>query len=478
MIELRPYQVDMIDRVRAELAHNQSVLLQSATGSGKTALAVHMMATAAQRGKRACFIVHQNELLSQTSGALWRQKLEHGMIASGKRRSPLSVQVASVQTLINRVDQYAPFDLLIIDEAHRAAAATYKKVIAAYPNAKVVGLTATPQRTDGKGLGDIFQSLVCGPTIREFIDAGYLCDYDLFAPTIEIDTSKIHTVGGDYNKAELQAVVDKPSITGDAVQHYASLAAGRRCVVMCVTVDHAVHVAEQYRGAGISAGVIHGGQTDKERNNLIDGLRDGRYHVLTNCQLLVEGVDVPSIEVVQWLRPTKSLIIWKQGNGRGFRPKPNGGKLLILDHVGNWSRHGLPDDDPEWTLEGKPKGKRKQEEEPDIGIQTCGQCRKVFCSGVRVCPHCGAQVELKERKIEIKDGILEKIERDFVAKAKRQEQGAARSIDDLVGIGLRRGMKHPAGWAANVFAARQGRKPTRDEMKRASDVAKLMRGAV
>ena len=459
-MDLRPYQQDMIDRTREALRHHSRLCLVAPTGAGKTALTVHMMQKAAQRGNRALFIVHQNELLMQTSKALWLQKLEHGIIASGKSRSGFSVQVASVLTLKNRLKEYDPWDLIIIDEAHRSAAETYKVVLGAYPSARVIGLTATPQRTDGKGLSDLFQTIVEGPTITQLIEAGYLCDYELFAPPIDVDISEVKTVAGDYNKGQLEAAVDRPTITGDAVQHYMDMAHGKRCVVMCVTIKHAQHVAAQYQAFGISAASIEGTMSTKEREDTLEKFRNGEILVLTNVQLLVEGVDIPGIEVLQWLRPTQSLIVWMQGNGRGFRPSEGKDKLIILDHVNNWSRHGMPDTQREWSLDGRPKQKRGERDSQDLGIQSCGHCLHVFRSGVPVCPKCGKEVELKERKIEQVDGLLEKIERQNEIKHKKIEQGTARSLEDLVALGIRRKLNNAAGWAVNVYSKRQKRAAT------------------
>jgi len=172
------------------------------------------MQTAAVLGKTSVFCVHQNELLTQTSRALWTQKLEHGQIASGRTRSYLPAQVASVQTWVRRMDQYSEPDLIIIDECHRSAASTYQKILEQYPNARVIGLTATPQRTDGKGLDGTYTELVQGPTIRQLIDAGYLCDYEIFAPPSSLDLSEVKTKMGDYDKKQLEHEVDKPQLPG------------------------------------------------------------------------------------------------------------------------------------------------------------------------------------------------------------------------------------------------------------------------
>lgn len=465
-MQLRPYQEDLIERTRTAMTKHRNVLMQAPTGAGKTALTVHMMATAASRGKTSMFIVHQTELLQQTSEALWNQKLSHGMIAPGKRKSKLPAQVASVQTLVRRLENYAAPDLIIIDECHRAAASTYQKVIAAYPRARVIGLTATPRRTDGKGLDDLFDVIVEGPTIRELIDAGFLADYELIAPPIDgLDVSDVKTKMGDYDKKELAEAVDKPTITGDAVNAYKRHTPGQRCVVMCVNIDHAYHVAEQYKASGVPAAVIEGKMTGAERQRIMRDFKSGEIRVVCNVQLLVEGVDLPSIQVVQWLRPTQSMIIWMQGNGRGLRPAPGKLGLTIIDHVQNWTRHGLPDDDREWSLKAREKGKRKtkEDEEAELAIQQCMNCYHVFKTGPDRCPSCGEALPRKARpEIEVIDGELEKIDVAQIRKERKKEQGQARTMRELIELGIRRGMKKPAEWSAITLAARQGKKPTPD----------------
>lgn len=474
-MRLRKYQEDLIDRTRDALRRNQCVLMQAPTGAGKTAITVYMMGRAAKSGKRSMFIVHQNELLSQTSKALWQQKLEHGMISSGKRISKLCAQVASVQTLVRRTEFYEEPDLIIIDECHRSAAATYQRVLEAYPNAKVIGLTATPQRTDGKGLKDTYSEIVEGPSIRQLIDAGYLADYEIFAPPSQIDVSAIKTKMGDYDKKQLEAEMDKPTITGDAVATYRKHAQGKRCVVMCVSIRHAEHVMESYRAAGVTAEMIEGSMTNREREQCLDRFRRGQTLVICNVQLLIEGVDIPSIEVVQWLRPTQSLIIWLQGNGRGLRPSDGKEKLIVLDQVGNWDKHGLPDEDREWSLEGR-KGRKKKDEEADVSVQQCKHCFHVFRPGVDKCPACGKPVEVRKKaEIQVVDGELEKIDVEAERKARKREQGAARTLRDLVALGVRRQLKKPAEWAAITQAARERRKPTPAEFSKAREFMREVR---
>ena len=473
-MKLRPYQEDLIDKTRQALRRNKRVLMQAPTGAGKTAITVYMMSRAADAGKTSVMAVHQNELLTQTSKALWAGKLEHGMIASGRTRSYLAAQVASVQTWVRRMGQYSEPDLIIIDECHRSAASTYQKILEEYPNAMVIGLTATPSRTDGKGLDGTYQELVQGPTIRQLIDAGYLCDYEIFAPPSPLDLSEVKTKMGDYDKKQLEHEVDKPTITGDAVDTYKKHANGKRAAVMCVSIRHAEHVMESYNAAGVPAEMLEGKMTNKEREAVITRFLSGDTLVVTAVQLLIEGLDVPSIEVVQWLRPTQSLIVFMQGNGRGFRVADGKGKLIILDQVGNWKRHGLPDDDREWTLEGRKKGKkRKADEEADVSIQQCKHCFHIFRPGVAVCPSCGKPVEVRQKaEIEVVDGELERIDVTALRKQAKQEQGAARNLVDLVKLGQRRGMKNAAIWAAHVHASRAGRKATAEDFANAKRVGR------
>lgn len=461
-ITLRPYQEQMIADVRAAMREHRNILLQAPTGAGKTAITVFMMSRAAAVGRRAYFLVHQNELLSQTSRALWRQKLEHGMIAAGRAGTPLPAQVASIQTLIRRIDRYPEPDLIIIDEAHRAAAKTYRDIIAAWPNARVIGLTATPQRTDGKPLDVSFDHIVHGPSICDLIEQGYLCRYELFAPPSAIDLTGVKTQMGDYARDDLAAAMDKPTITGDAVAHYMTHARGKRCVVMCVTIEHAEHVAAQYRGAGVAAEVIAGHMTDVHRTDVLERLERGTLHVIASVQLLVEGVDIPGIEVVQWLRPTKSLVIWMQGNGRGLRPAPGKSHLTILDHVGNSLIHGLPDEDREWSLAGRDKRPRASSEQ-DVKICQCKKCWIVFRPGPTQCPSCGEPVAAPSRQIEQVDGALVKIDTTAIERIRKQariEQGRSKTLDELIHLGIRKQMKNPWAWAANIVCARAGRKPS------------------
>lgn len=476
-MQLRDYQLRAIDDTREALRRHDSVLLTSPTGSGKTALTVSMMGTAAKRGRSSMFLVHRQELLDQTSRSLWEQKLEHGMIASGRAMSRLPIQVASVQTLVRRLDKVAPPDLVVIDEAHRAAASTYQRIVAELrarnPKLKVVGLTASPQRTDGKGLHNLFDELVYGPDVRWLIDNGYLADYKLLAPPSQADVANVKTRAGDYAKDELEAAVDKPAIIGDAVDHYRKFARGKRCAVFCVSRKHSRHVCEQYLAAGIPAEHVDGDTPGAERKAIVARFVAGETMVLCSVELFVEGFDCPGIEVVQLLRPTQSVVVYLQAIGRALRPAPGKRHALILDHVNNWERHGLPDDEREWSLQGRPKGKRKaSDDEPALSTVQCpAPCFAIFRRELGACPQCGRPADAGgRRELEVVDGELEAVDVKNLRKERKREQGRARTLEDLVALGLRRGLKKPAEWAAITLCARRGEKPTGADFKQARDV--------
>jgi superfamily II DNA or RNA helicase len=367
-------------------------------------------------------------------------------------KSKLAAQVASVQTLVRRQDQYVEPALVIIDEAHRAMASTYLQILEKWPNARVIGLTATPERTDGKGLDSIFETIVLGPQIRTLIDDGYLCDYELMAPPSTVNLDGVHSRGGDFDAEETEAIVDRPAITGDAVQHYLKHAAGKRCVVMAITIKHGQHVVDEYRLAGVTAELICGDTPD--RDAMLKRFAAGHTHVLVNVQLMIEGVDIPAIEVIQWLRPTKSLIVWMQGNGRGLRPALGKDFLLILDHVGNWNRpgFGMPDTPRVWTLKGR-KERAKREPVEAFDVRQCPACYNVYRATLTQCPRCNTEGKKTPREIEVIAGELQRV----VATERKREVGRAHTLDELIQVGMRRGMKSPAEWAAHKLAGRQGR---------------------
>jgi len=459
-ITLRPYQNALIERARANfITGKQSQLLVLPTGGGKTVCFSYMAARAVEKGLRVWILAHRVELLDQISRTLTSFGVPHGMVAPGymgDRRRP--VQVASVFTLARRLDRYEAPDLIIVDEAHHAiSASTWGRVITAFPKAKLLGVTGTPIRLSGEGLGDLFQTMVQGPSPRELIELGALSPYRLFAPT-GVDLTGVHSRMGDFVRGELLAAVDKPSITGDAVKHYQKLAPGRRAVAFCISVEHAVHVSESFRAAGISAQAIDGGMDRTLRASVLSEFSAGRIQVLASCDLISEGFDVPAIEAAILLRPTQSVGLYLQQVGRALRTFPGKTEAIILDHAGNVSRHGLPDEERVWSLDGSAKKKGAQKSE--VPVKTCGSCFATVASAATHCA-CGFEFPVVKREVEHVEGELQEVDLATAVRMRRAEQGRAQSEQDLVAIGRQRGMKRPELWARHVIRARMAKQGAR-----------------
>jgi superfamily II DNA or RNA helicase len=317
MIELRPYQQALISDIRERFkGFDRTVLVQLATGGGKTVTSAYMVKTAAERGRRCWWVVHRREIILQASRTFWSMEIPHSLVMGGSISDrEAMVQVGSVQTLARRLGKLPPPDLIIFDECHHMGASQYQAIFDAYPRAQVVGLTATPWRLDGRGLGTWFEGMVQGPSVADLMERGALCDYQLYAPS-SADVSAVATQGGDFKRDELAKVMDKPSIVGDAVAHYRKLANGKRAIAFAVSVEHSKHVAEQFRSAGIPAAHVDGSMDTGARDAIVSDFAAGTIQVLTNADLFGEGFDVPAVEAVILLRPTQSLSLHLQQIGR------------------------------------------------------------------------------------------------------------------------------------------------------------------
>ena len=476
---LRPYQHTLLNETRAALSRNRRVLMVAPTGAGKTVLALQMIAGAVDRGRRVLFLCHRRELVRQSSRAFWQAGVPHGQIMAGVGRSPLPAQVGVINTVANRLHTLPQPDLIIIDEAHRSTSPMYAALMAHWPDAHVVGLTATPERTDGRGLATAgYTEIVSGPSVRWLIDAGFLSDYRIVAPASSLSMDGVHTRAGDYAQDELETAVDRPTITGEAVAAYQQFATGKRCMVFCVSIKHSQHVCEQYNSAGITAEHVDGTHSDTEREAALARFRAGTTLVLCTVQLAIEGLDVPAIEAVQFLRPTKSIIVYLQAIGRGLRAEPGKTHCIILDQVANWTRHGLPDDERQWSIDGRKTAGKRKNEQPELSVRQCpAPCYAVFRAELTSCPQCGAAVVATRTLPQTVDGTLAEIDIAAARAQDRRAQGSARGLPDLVALGVRRGIRNPAGWAANVYAAREGRKPNRIDYKNAADALEKIRNS-
>ncbi|WP_075798612.1 DEAD/DEAH box helicase [Roseomonas gilardii] len=408
---LRGYQSEMVGNIQVEFRNDiRRVLAVLATGGGKTRIFAYTTAATAARGKRVLILAHRKELIRQASEKLREAGVpQHGIVSPDFPMTNDPVQVASVQTLARRLGQpgLEHFDLIIADEAHHAVAGQWKTILEAYPKAFVLGVTATPERGDGKGLGveagGIFERMVTGPSIGWLIEQGYLCPSVVYAPQQGgPDLSGVRTMGGDFEAAALAEAMDRPSITGDAVEHYRRLASGRPAVAFCASVYHAEKVAEAFRAAGFRARAASGKTPAEERDAAINGLATGAVEVLCSCDLISEGLDVPAVACVILLRPTQSVGLFMQQIGRGMRPAPGKNHLIILDHAGNTLRHGMPDEAREWSLAGRKKKKGKP---PTFAIKQCPHCFAMHRPAPK-CPECGHIYETQVREVEEVAGEL------------------------------------------------------------------------
>ena len=378
-VKLRDYQDDLVQRIRAEFgAKKRRVLAVSPTGSGKTVTFAFMVSSAASKGNSVTIVAHRQEIVDQISRALDSFGVRHGLIMPGRTHTDDPIQVAMIQTVVRRLDRVPVPSLLVVDEAHHAISKTYLEILARWETARVLGVTATPERLDGRGLGDVFDAMVIGPAVRTLIGARHLAGFDYFAPPPVADISGVHTAMGDFKVNELAEAMDKATITGDAVDHYRDHLNGRPALAFCVTVAHAEHVAETFRAAGYRAASVDGRMDKATRRDRIAALADGRLNVLTSCDVVSEGTDIPVCAGAILLRPTRSLSMFLQQVGRALRPKSDGSRAVILDHVGNVERFGMPDDPRAWSLDGRAK------REGAAGIRQCKKCYQIFPAGQAV----------------------------------------------------------------------------------------------
>lgn len=463
MFELRDYQREGLDDIRRKLwAGVRSVLWQMPTGAGKTASTAYMLKSAAEKGNRAWFVVHRRELILQSHRAFKAIGVQHGIIAAGfdlAMRRP--VQICSVGTLARRLDRVAAPHLIVWDEAHHMAAGTWQSIFRQFPNAAHVGLSATPERLDGQGLEPFFRSMVPGPSVRELITQGFLVPYRLFAPAMGPDLSGVHTRMGDFVKSEVAQVMSKPKVVGDAVEHYRRVAMGRRAVVFAVSIEASHRIVQAFRDAGIPAEHVDGETSSDERDAAISRFSRGETRVLSNVELFGEGFDLPAIEAVILLRPTQSLAMYLQQVGRGLRTAPGKSDCIILDHAGNSARHGLPDDDREWTLAGREAKKRGEGDDKDASpIRQCPKCYAISPAAMLKCRECGEPFPVQARKIEEVAGELQEVSIEELRRVAKKEQAMSQTLDALIELGRMRGYKAPERWAQHVWAARSARRAT------------------
>lgn len=393
MPELRDYQSDLVSRVsKSWRTGHKAPCIVLPCGGGKSAIVAEMAKRTTMRGKRVLFLVHRKELCEQIDRTFrwW---------GADMRRC----KIMMVQTACRRLEKLLHPDLIITDENHHSRAASYKKIYDYYPATCRVGVTATPIRLDGSGLSDVNDELIVGVSAKWLIEHHFLAPYDYYAPEVA-DLSTVKVKRGEFDARAAEKIMLASKVYGDVISYYRKFANGQQAVCYCTTVKHSQAMAAQFCAAGIDAAHIDGQMKKAERAKIVEQFRHGAIDILCNVDLISEGFDVPDCGCVIMLRPTQSLTLFIQQAMRCMRYR-KGKRAVILDHVGNYARHGMPDDDREWTLEGKPKrkGMRQETAEEEDKFYTCKECFAVFPlvkngEPVDACPHCGTEVEHRERK--------------------------------------------------------------------------------
>jgi superfamily II DNA or RNA helicase len=466
MIELRPYQIDVIaeyDRARA--SGLQRIILVAPTGGGKTVIGAAIIKTAVQNFKDVLLLAHRREIIAQTSGKLNACGIAHGIIQAGTVPRPLErVQIASVQTLHRRAIYSGKMelpraDLLVIDECHHCPAQSYRKIIDAYPNAILLGMTATPCRGDGRGLGGIFQTIVECPQVAELITQGYLVKTRVYAPT-QPDLRGVHTVAGDYVEGELAERMDRPTLIGDIVTHWHKYSERRKTVCFAVNVAHSIHLRDEFLKSGVRAEHIDGATPKPERDATLARLASGEIELVTNCLVLTEGWDLPEIGCGILARPTRKMGLYRQMLGRVLRPAPDKADAIVLDHSGAVFKHGFAEDFVEWTLQPDRRATSKAHEARcQDGAQSrlieCTQCTAIRITG-EACPNCGFLPQRKPHNVDVDiDRELGEVGRDRRVGINHYDRDEWHAM--LAYIADERGYK--PGWIAHKYKEKFGTFP-------------------
>lgn len=380
--QLYDYQLDLVDKARNLFLKHQGVLIQSPPGSGKSVMIAEIVKKAAQKGNNILFIVHRRELINQIKNTL----TQHGVDLN-------YVDILSEKRAKNILDQLEEPQIILTDETHHSRAKTYLDIYNYFPNAKRLGFTATPWRSNRKGFTDIYDEMVEGPSVKWLIDNNKLADYH-YKSVVLADESKLkRSSTGDYTKKSMDEAIPK-AIYGDIVSNYIKHANGQKTILYAHSVESSKTIAEQFKANGINAAHADAQTKTLEREKIMEDFKEGKIKVLCNVDLISEGFDVPDCTCVILARPTESLVLFMQQAMRSMRYQPNK-VATIIDHVGNYSRHGLPDTPHNWRkyFKGFKKRRKKTDDDDELGLKNCPICYTVYHNSCKECPQCGHENE-------------------------------------------------------------------------------------
>ena len=441
---LRQYQVDCISHLRESITRkHKHIVLQMATGAGKTTVAAEMIRLANQKGKKCLFLADRIELVEQTSKRFDYEGIPHGIImASHPRYEPHSInQICSPQTLARRSIPQA--DLVIIDECH-VAYGVHKKMMQALPDAVFIGLSATPFT---KGLGKLYSDLVVGATTIDLTNKGYLVPTKVFAPS-KPDLTKLKMIGGDYDEKELFSRVNKPKLIGDIVDTWVKLGENRPTIGFGVNVIHSQAICHEFRNRGIRAEHIDSYMPKGEREQKVKDFKDGYIRVLFNVGILDKGFDYPEASCLIMARPTKSLMLYIQQAGRVLRTHESKVDAIILDHAGNTEQHGFVTDDLPQELDDGQKKKKETSVKKKEEVTICSSCAFVKPPKTLKCPLCHFTPTKTDTGIVTEKGELVEVGRKITTQDKQK------MYSELLHIEVFKPYKK--GFAANMYRNKFG----------------------
>lgn len=431
---LRDYQQDMYNRIRNSLLTHKGVCAVLPCRSGKSYIMKEIVEKACLKGSKVLILAHRRLLLTQHSKIIQNARLE------------------SVFTEVNHLGENGKVDLIIIDEAHISGAESYQKVCNYY-NCKRILFTATAKRLDGKPLS-LADEILNGVSADELIERGDISHYDLYAPKLDIDLSKVSMSGSDFNNEQLGEVMLDKKIYGDIIKYYRKLADGKQSIAYCTNIKHSMSVCELFNSNGIPAVHMDASTPEKERTKIMEDYQNGKYQILCNCNLISEGITLPECECCLLLRPTQSETLYIQQACRCLTPK-EGKRAVIIDFVGNCYTHGTPTEKREYTLDEKMPRVRNSSREPEVTCRECSNCLRVYRGIDPICPYCGFDNKKTRKQIkEEKEAELERIEK-IERKQKRMEVGMAKGREELIRIAKERG--YSMGWVYYQLKARAER---------------------
>ncbi len=379
-MKLREYQLQAVNDIRQSLRTHKSVVFTIGCGAGKSIVAGAIAKAATDKGNRVLFLVHRAELCEQISDTFFNLCNVNAELCD----------IMMIQTARRRLSKIQKPVLIIVDETHVFNQA-YEKVFEYFSDSFKIGFTATPCRLNQGGLGNLFEDLLTSVSTRWLIDNKYLSEYRYFSFPL-IDTSKLHTRAGEFVQEEVEKLLDNTAVFSGTVNQYQKITPGKKAMIYCGSIKASKEIVEEFNRNGITAAHVDGTMSKKERERIVSEYRQGKITVVSNVDLFGVGFDDKDIEVTILLRPTQSLALAVQQNMRCMRYK-EGKTAIILDCCGNVVRHGLPDDNREWTLE--PKAKQQNM----IKIRECPMCFSVYPPTKQKCPYCGyAAVKEIQRK--------------------------------------------------------------------------------